>query len=609
MPPTLSLMTLVGIFALAGITLLLWIVWGAFEDRPTRGVLAAFVPGYALWYGWTRFSHVPLASRFAARTWDRNVNFVSPPFDGPMHRGEAVRFEFEPPSSLLTWTGRVLDGSGTPFARAQIAVDVPRESSRERLTVTTTADGRFVVFPDRVHRRVDGPVRISHHAAGGVEQSCMASPRVIRVGVADFGDLTLVPSPIVVAGRFRFGSGRPRVVAFTVERFEVGRETNPQGQFERVSGLRIVTETDGRFVVYGDVEPARHRLTFRSRTYLPREPVEFELGARDVEIDIDFGASLAAFGRVPQPWPAGPSGVSAVLRRVGAGGVGVADVGAPWPAVNRYRADPEIGPYGVTFEWRAIEAGTYWMEFRVDGSHDPVWTIRDVAVPAPEGGDPRLRRIDLREHLSVVTLEVVPRTNDPQEAIRVLLSGPVAFPIPQPPNVEWFGRPFDGLQLTMVVPRRGAHLLIVSKEVPRELRDVREGQRFTLDPWPEVECAFAELRALPDGVRLLARLAADPDVVLPRYRLSQGPSGVLHALHPSSVWNAVENGTVRLPIGTTPRRLELSLRRNGTNSGPTVAHDTPPIAPGTERVDVRVTPEAWERALTEVQQPPARGRR
>lgn len=57
MPPTLSLMTLVGILALGGLTLLLWIVWGAFEDRPARGALAAFVPGYALWYGWTHFSH------------------------------------------------------------------------------------------------------------------------------------------------------------------------------------------------------------------------------------------------------------------------------------------------------------------------------------------------------------------------------------------------------------------------------------------------------------------------------------------------------------------------------------------------------------------------
>lgn len=57
MPPTLSLLTLAGILALFGLTLLLWIVWGAFEDRPARGALAAFVPGYALWYGWTRFSH------------------------------------------------------------------------------------------------------------------------------------------------------------------------------------------------------------------------------------------------------------------------------------------------------------------------------------------------------------------------------------------------------------------------------------------------------------------------------------------------------------------------------------------------------------------------
>jgi hypothetical protein len=56
-PPTLSLLTLVGILALSGLTLLLWIAWGAFEDRPARGALALFVPGYALWYGWTRFSH------------------------------------------------------------------------------------------------------------------------------------------------------------------------------------------------------------------------------------------------------------------------------------------------------------------------------------------------------------------------------------------------------------------------------------------------------------------------------------------------------------------------------------------------------------------------
>lgn len=57
MPPTLSLLTLVGILALSGLTLLLWIAWGAFEDRPARGALAVVVPGYALWYGWTRFSH------------------------------------------------------------------------------------------------------------------------------------------------------------------------------------------------------------------------------------------------------------------------------------------------------------------------------------------------------------------------------------------------------------------------------------------------------------------------------------------------------------------------------------------------------------------------
>lgn len=57
MPPTLSLLTLVGILALTGLTLLLWIIGGAFRDEPTRGALALVVPGYVFWYGWTRFSH------------------------------------------------------------------------------------------------------------------------------------------------------------------------------------------------------------------------------------------------------------------------------------------------------------------------------------------------------------------------------------------------------------------------------------------------------------------------------------------------------------------------------------------------------------------------
>lgn len=57
MAPTLSLLTLVGILLLAGITVQLWFAQGAFEDRLGRGAMALVVPGYALWYGWTRFSH------------------------------------------------------------------------------------------------------------------------------------------------------------------------------------------------------------------------------------------------------------------------------------------------------------------------------------------------------------------------------------------------------------------------------------------------------------------------------------------------------------------------------------------------------------------------
>lgn len=57
MPPISSLLTLVWICLFFGLAIMLWFVWGAFEDRPSRGALSLVVPGYAFWYGWTHFSH------------------------------------------------------------------------------------------------------------------------------------------------------------------------------------------------------------------------------------------------------------------------------------------------------------------------------------------------------------------------------------------------------------------------------------------------------------------------------------------------------------------------------------------------------------------------
>ncbi len=57
MTPTLSILTLAAISAFAGATLLLWIVGSAFSESLGQGLLALVVPGYVVYYGWTRFSH------------------------------------------------------------------------------------------------------------------------------------------------------------------------------------------------------------------------------------------------------------------------------------------------------------------------------------------------------------------------------------------------------------------------------------------------------------------------------------------------------------------------------------------------------------------------
>jgi hypothetical protein len=57
MTPTLSILTLAWILVLAAGSLLLLVVWDAFTDSWVQGLLALFVPGYAIYYGWTRFSY------------------------------------------------------------------------------------------------------------------------------------------------------------------------------------------------------------------------------------------------------------------------------------------------------------------------------------------------------------------------------------------------------------------------------------------------------------------------------------------------------------------------------------------------------------------------
>ncbi len=57
MTPTLSIMTLAGILALTGGAIVLWILWNAFTDSIAQGLLSLLVPGYVIYYGFTRFSH------------------------------------------------------------------------------------------------------------------------------------------------------------------------------------------------------------------------------------------------------------------------------------------------------------------------------------------------------------------------------------------------------------------------------------------------------------------------------------------------------------------------------------------------------------------------
>jgi hypothetical protein len=57
MSTTTIMLALSGVLALLGLALLGWVVVFGFRDSAKQGLLTLLVPGYVLYYGWTKMSY------------------------------------------------------------------------------------------------------------------------------------------------------------------------------------------------------------------------------------------------------------------------------------------------------------------------------------------------------------------------------------------------------------------------------------------------------------------------------------------------------------------------------------------------------------------------
>lgn len=501
--------------------------------------------------GWARFRHVPLGKTLFVVARQRSASSTHE-LAGPTLPGQEVELVVELADESLVITGRLLGDDGQPLADQDVRGSFDATRSMGGVSVTTDAAGRFVWWIASRRKGEEEAMRLKklvfeRRSAAGSALRAEVLPRDLVVGINDLGDLRFGIAELLVSGRFVFdtpGSGRTWA---SVTRLGEPQPSPGEESWERVGDLRVDVDEDGRFEVRGTLPPGRQRIEVQAGLHLPVKPVEFVVGTRDLVIPVQRGFSLEASCRLPD----GLSSESIQLR-LQPHAAATNDTQARGPRPLRLRSDPLLaqarGPVdgAIPYTWAALPAGTYDLRVEAIGSATPFLEVSDVVLPAPSGGDPRLRAIDLRE--LVTTLRVRVELTG-QDATRREV--PMVFLLPQTNEQEWQGVPAD-TELVLPVPKRPVDLMVACEGYrPATLRGAVGNATVTLRPWPTVQVTFTGREALPAGANLQASArAANAGKRDERRYSTPWRSGMLSTLlAPPMSRTDVKDGVVDLPVG------------------------------------------------------------
>jgi hypothetical protein len=393
----------------------------------------------------------------------------------------------------------------------------------------------------------------------------------------------------IVSGHFVAG-GKPYTerIQLWVEREEPGTGARP-ARWRRVNDTLEFQDGQGNFRIHGKVAPGRYRLQFQGST-LPIPPVEFRPVAKDLEIRLDPGAAMAASLLLPEQIQT--EQLEAVLVPDQTVGQALAQKDAPPIRTNPSKKSGER----YDLQWQALQAGTYTLEIRVWSSRNPLVRIPGVVCPPPEGGDPRLVDIDLRQAVRTVKLQLLAADGTALEDD----NGAIVFPAGLPEPEVWHGFEFYGGPAELVVPTTPCELLLgVHDYRPTTLTCNGGDLQARLQPWPMVTLAFPPLPKLPDGVSLVAGLAPAAKSEA-RYETQWDSGQRADYLDAPDSSGQLENGRIELPIGDGAYRLEVTLHLN-RQQREIQGVEPKQILPTADTVAVQIPEAQWAAALQALQ--------
>ena len=585
------------------------------EDRGAVNLLAKESnpdAGEVSWWqqlddGRATFGFVPLGIDFTLSGYVDSTE-LQREFRGPTRPHEQVQVVLTIGDDEVVVTGRALDEQRRLIVNQQLSVRCEADGFYGGGEMRTDDHGRFQfclgASKDKV--AVHG-VSVEWNRQDAPSLRGSAAVQELVPGVQDIGDVVLGPGPLVVSGRCMQGAkpytGPLHIVVqrYAPEEAEQSMDNWGDPDWSEPMGLALSQGRDGSFAVHGEAPAGRYRLMFPAWNHLPIAPIEFALGTVDLVVQVSEGAGLTATLLLPD-------GVtSALLLRLVPEGAGP---GAPAEPDRLGGAFARFDRFETTVwqnedkrslaQWRALPPGSYRLEARLFAQPALLLAIEHIVVPPPEGGDPRLADIDLRDKIEVLTLEFQDRSGAP-----VTGAQGIAVPLPQAAAV-WQVLEVECPVAKLAFPPGGVDLMLAVQGFrPQQLRAARGSLEVTLESWPQVELQFAELPELPKNTYLEVMVRGEEPGEAHELAGQWMRGSQADFTEPLSDSFRVEKGRVVVRVGDGPQQLGVQLvyfeeGKDSYRTAPVAGVSPTQFYAGPAPVTVRVDAAALQRAIEEL---------
>ena len=508
--------------------------------------------------------------------------------DGPAAEAPATA-TFELAAMPFTVRGTLLGVDGAPLASGHVSAQALGGGQAWNGSLALGDDGRFVwrlaeaqFAPDRLDSLL-----LSLSGRGGVPWRCERRDLAVVAGDNDLGELRMTAPPLLLRARVLV-DGEPGLLTtgLVVETARLGAEGDANG-WHAARNFQFEPRWGG-FLLWGEAPKLRHRVRVAAPGLIAAGTTEFEPGG---ELTLELQRALPLVVRTVLPDGLELDALRAEL---------VPERGEPRLVGARFLAVPEkanAAEAARELRFAGVPRGRYQLHLGPAGWGEPAMVVRDVELPLPPEGDPRLDGLDLRPHVRMVRVRVArpPQPRGSRDLAAVFVDTATL------PAEEWCGFPVVNGTARVALPLRPVELLVAAVGCrPQALRAVRGDAQVELVAWPRLTVDLQGVPELPPGLQavIVCRAAAPQGPVRALFRVGN-ERGALRELLETAPTTMGVDGDGDLPALDAPAPWSLLLMAPW---GERLLDDVTPrqLPAGPGRVRVQVDAAAAAKAVAEL---------